>query len=61
MALRKLIARWPMLRQAHGDPLALGTAVRSPRTDSLRPRTATADHVVPSICPYCAVGCAQLV
>ena len=61
MPLGKLIGRWPLLRQTAGDPLGLGTAVRSPRTDSLRPRTATADHVVPSICPYCAVGCAQLV
>jgi formate dehydrogenase major subunit len=27
----------------------------------LVPRTRTADRVVRSICPYCAVGCAQLV
>jgi formate dehydrogenase major subunit len=26
-----------------------------------RARTADADRVVPSICPYCAVGCGQLV
>ena len=29
--------------------------------DSLRPRTESADRVVRSICPYCAVGCGQLV
>ena len=27
----------------------------------LTPRTATADRVVQSICPYCAVGCGQKV
>ncbi len=61
MALGKLIARWPVLRQAGGDPFALGKAVRSPRSEQLRPRTAEAEHVVKSICPYCAVGCGQLV
>jgi formate dehydrogenase major subunit len=61
VALGKLIARWPVLRQAEGDPLALGKAVRSRRSERLRPRTAEAEHVVKSICPYCAVGCGQLV
>jgi len=61
MDVGKLIARWPVLRQAEGDPLALGKAVRSPRHEQLRPRTAHAQHVVKSICPYCAVGCGQLV
>ena len=31
----------------------------SARTRGLRPRTATADRVVRSVCPYCAVGCGQ--
>ena len=31
------------------------------RTKSLQPRTATADKVVQSVCPYCAVGCGQRV
>jgi formate dehydrogenase major subunit len=35
--------------------------VRSPRHQSLRPRTADAERVVGSVCPYCAVGCGQLV
>ena len=61
MTLKKLVQRWPVLRQAAGDPLGLGRAVQSPRTQSLRPRTAEAEHVVPSVCPYCAVGCGQLV
>jgi formate dehydrogenase major subunit len=52
----------PLLRQLLGeDRLGLGAAARSRRTAKLRPRTATADRVVPSICPYCAVGCGQRV
>jgi formate dehydrogenase major subunit len=35
--------------------------VQSKRTANLEPRTKTADRVVDSICPYCAVGCAQKV
>ena len=62
MELLKTIARWPVLRQAvEGDHLALGKAVQSKRTETLEPRTAAADHVVQSICPFCAVGCGQLV
>jgi formate dehydrogenase major subunit len=62
MDLLQTIARWPLLRQSgEGDPLGLGKAVQSPRTESLKPRTAEADHVVQSVCPYCAVGCGQLV
>jgi formate dehydrogenase major subunit len=54
--------RWPLLRQLRqGDPLGLGRAARSRRTEELQPRTATADRVVASVCPYCAVGCGQRV
>jgi formate dehydrogenase major subunit len=59
--LGELIARWPVVRQLGGDPLGRGKAVRSRRTDRLRPRTQDAERVVRSICPYCAVGCGQLV
>jgi formate dehydrogenase major subunit len=56
------LSRWPVVRQlTEGDPLGRGRAVRSPRTAALRPRTEEADRVVGSICPYCAVGCAQRV
>ncbi len=51
----------PLLRQIlDGDITASGPAARSPRTRALRPRTHGA-QVVGSICPYCAVGCGQLV
>jgi formate dehydrogenase major subunit len=62
MQLAKLLESWPALRQLReGDPLGLGKAVQSPRSQTLVPRIDEADHVVPSICPYCAVGCGQLV
>ncbi|HEX5225535.1 MAG TPA: formate dehydrogenase, partial [Solirubrobacteraceae bacterium] len=51
----------PVLRQLQGDPLGLGRAARSHRSETLRPRTDTADRVVQSVCPYCAVGCGQRV
>jgi formate dehydrogenase major subunit len=50
-----------LLRQLAGDPLGLGAAAQSKRSRELRARTATADRVVQSICPYCAVGCGQKV
>jgi len=60
--VRKLIASWPVLRQFRtADHLGLGESARSPASAALRARTAGADEVVPSICPYCAVGCGQLV
>ena len=41
------------------DRLGLGKAAQSSHQANLRPRTAQADEVVKSICPYCAVGCGQ--
>ena len=61
MNVGKLIGSWPLLRQAQEDRLGLGTSVRSPATRRLRARIADAEHVVESVCPYCAVGCGQLV
>ncbi len=51
---------WPVLRQLRSpDKLGRGTAVRSRQTDELAARTEAADRVAKSVCPYCAVGCAQ--
>ncbi|MBV8304589.1 MAG: dehydrogenase [Acidimicrobiia bacterium] len=62
MGFKKLVASWPVARQLRGeDPLGLGVAAMSARTEALTPRTESADRVVGSICPYCAVGCGQLV
>src|SRR5512138_3849776 len=57
-----VISEWPLVRQiASGDASGLGETAMSERTRSLAPRTASADRVVRSVCPYCAVGCGQLV
>jgi formate dehydrogenase major subunit len=62
VALTRLLESWPVVRQLReGDPLGLGKAVQSERSKNLEPRIAQADHVAQSICPFCAVGCAQLV
>ncbi len=62
MGIRSRFRSWPVVRQlAGGDPLGRGTAVRSDHTERIVARTATADRVVKSICPYCAVGCGQRV
>jgi formate dehydrogenase major subunit len=55
------IRRWPVLKQFRGDPLGLARAARSQPTSHLTPRTRKAERVVQSVCPYCAVGCGQLV
>jgi formate dehydrogenase major subunit len=56
---RRLIP--PLARQLARDRLGLGRAAQSLRSEQLTPRTTTADKVVQSICPYCAVGCGQKV
>lgn len=56
------LSRWPVIRQINDrDLLGLGGSARTSRTDSLTARTRHADRVVGSVCPYCAVGCGQLV
>src|SRR3569833_2964661 len=57
------VRRLPVLVQQvlKRDPTALGDTAKSQRTEELRPRTEKADRVVKSICPYCGVGCGQLV
>ncbi len=62
MDIARQIKDWPVFRQVAGDDaLARGAAARSRLTEQLRSRTETADRVVQSVCPYCAVGCGQRV
>src|SRR6478609_7159604 len=62
MEAKKTFLSWPVVRQFRsGDFLGRGPAVTSERTRELAPRTKTADKVVQSVCPYCAVGCGQRV
>ena len=51
---------WSVPRQARGEDHRQGAA-EAAVSRGLRPRTEQADAVGTSICPYCAVGCAQLV
>jgi formate dehydrogenase major subunit len=60
MGVKSWIDAWPAYRQLKTmDPLGRGAAVKSQASSSLAPRTRTADKVVKSVCPYCAVGCGQ--
>src|SRR3954467_14351040 len=60
--MRVPLADWPVLRQLlAGDVQGLGSSARSKATDALRARTLDADAQVRSVCPYCAVGCGQVV
>jgi formate dehydrogenase major subunit len=62
MAKLPVWSSWPVLRQLKsGDLGGLGATAASERTRTLAPRTASSDRVVRSVCPYCAVGCGQLV
>lgn len=62
MDFKNLLASWPVYRQlTGGDKLGRGKAAQSPRSLTLTPRTAEADRVAHSVCPFCAVGCAQKV
>src|SRR5579875_1036122 len=57
---RDLAGLWPAARQLTGaDRLGRGTAVESKGSRNAVARTRTADRVVKSVCPYCAVGCGQ--
>jgi formate dehydrogenase major subunit len=55
-----LLRSWPLVRQAENDSLARAATAQSRHSRELRPHTDDA-KVTRSICPYCAVGCGQLV
>jgi formate dehydrogenase major subunit len=58
--VRTWIEGWPVYRQLTGqDKLGLGAATKSGATSRRQARTETAEKVVKSVCPYCAVGCGQ--
>jgi formate dehydrogenase major subunit len=58
MGSRRRIGSWPVFRQLTGpDRRGLGAAADS--GEFRQARTSTADAVVKSVCPYCAVGCGQ--
>jgi formate dehydrogenase major subunit len=59
--IKKLtLLQWPLARQAATGGRGTGDDAMSARTHALHPRNEGAS-VARSICPYCAVGCGQLV
>ena len=61
MGMARWIRLWPVYRQLTGpDPLGRGKAAECRRSETLAPRTESADRAVSSVCPYCAVGFAGL-
>jgi formate dehydrogenase major subunit len=58
--LAELLLKWPLIRQLRDRADGTGPESMSDRTLMLRPKTDDAS-IVRSICPYCGVGCGQLV
>lgn len=58
--LAELLLRWPLIRQLRSGADGTGAEAMSGRTIGLRKKNDDA-RVARSVCPYCAVGCGQLV
>jgi formate dehydrogenase major subunit len=58
--MRKLIEGWPVARQLRGGGSGTGIEAMTAETRALRPKTEGAS-MTRSVCPYCAVGCGQLI
>ena len=58
--LKSLLSRWPLIEQIRTGADGTGPESMSQRTRQLRPKNDGA-QVARSICPYCGVGCGQLV
>jgi formate dehydrogenase major subunit len=58
--LKEMLQRWPVVRQIREGSDGTGADVMSERTKNLLPRNHDC-QVSRSICPYCGVGCGQLV
>jgi formate dehydrogenase major subunit len=57
---RRFVEDWSLPRQLRGED-ATSQAAESHASRTLRPRLEDADKIGTAICPYCAVGCSQLV
>ena len=51
---------WSLPRQLAGQSV-MSEAARSTTSEDLRPRLEEADRIGTSVCPFCAVGCGQLI
>jgi len=57
---KQLFDRWPLAQQILQGRDGTGIEAKSARTRALKPRNDGAD-AARSVCPYCAVGCGQLI
>jgi len=60
MKVSELLGKWPVVRQLRTGSDGTGPEAMSDQTRNLRPKTDGA-QATQSVCPYCAVGCGQLV
>ena len=60
MMLRDLAMKWPLIRQIVDRADGTGPESMTEQTRNLAPKNSGA-QVARSICPYCAVGCGQLI
>ena len=58
--IKELLSRWPVIKQIQTGSDGTGPEAWSERTRHLLPKTDGAEKTR-SICPYCAVGCGQLI
>src|ERR1043165_4525012 len=58
--LAELLLKWPLIRQLATGGDGTGAEAMSDATKALRPKN-QGTQVARSICPYCGVGCGQLV
>ncbi|MGB8770464.1 MAG: hypothetical protein WCC92_12655 [Candidatus Korobacteraceae bacterium] len=58
--IKELALRWPVVRQIVNRADGTGAEAMSERTRTLLPKNKGAE-VARSVCPYCAVGCGQLI
>lgn len=56
----RFLSRWPFIQQLQTGADGTGVEAMTNRTRNLQPKTSGAE-VARSICPYCGVGCGQLV
>jgi len=59
-SLISLLSRWPLIHQIRRHTDGTGMEAMSEKTRSLHARTDGAE-VARSVCPYCGVGCGQLI
>lgn len=58
--LKQILGRWPLAQQILHGRDGTGLEARSDKTRSLKPKHHDA-AAARSVCPYCAVGCGQLI